>query len=151
MDRQGKYLLLNQVLHLPYQKRNCLFDKTGGSDIVKVNGTCGLPWTVSPSVETNGITPGIISSETDGADQILTFTAAKNTGNIRSVIFTIAVTGGDHSKTVEVKQDPVVRSVTIDQSVLESYYNQMITSSGSWAKYPPFLMLMVRTWLLLMV
>lgn len=118
-------------------KTELSFDKTGGSDIVKVNGTCGLPWTVSPSVETNGITPGIISSETDGADQILTFTAAKNTGNIRSVIFTIAVTGGDHSKTVEVKQDPV-RSVTIDQSVLESYYNQMITSSGSWAKYPPF-------------
>ena len=113
------------------------FEEAGGSKTVKVNGTSGLPWTVSPSAVTSGIVPDITSSNADGTDQTLTFSATENTGGVRSVTFTIAVTGGDHSKTVEVKQDPV-RSVTIDQSVLQSYYTQMNANGYNWTTHPPF-------------
>ena len=116
------------------------FEKAGGSKAVNVNGTSGLPWTVSPAVVTNGITPDITSLDTDGADQVLTFTASENTGGARSATFTIAVTGGDHSKTVEVKQAAALTgiSVTIDQSVLQSYYTQMVANSRTWTTHPPF-------------
>lgn len=113
------------------------FEKAGGSGTVEVEGTVGLPWTVSPSVATNGITPDITSSETGNAKQTLTFTATENTGGARSVTFTIAVTGGDHSKTVEVKQAAATLpgiSVTIDQSVLTSYR----TKTTNMTQYPPF-------------
>lgn len=110
------------------------FEKESGSKTVEVEGTSGLPWTVSPSVATNGITPDIASSDADGKKQTLTFTATENTGSARSATFTIAVTGGDHSKTVEVKQAAVpTRDVTIDQSVLTGY--RTITTDK---KYPPF-------------
>lgn len=112
------------------------FEKEGGSKTVIVNGTSGLPWTVSPSVATNGITPDITSSEADGTDQKLKFSATANAGGARSATFTIAVPDGDHSKTVEVKQASALSaiSLTIDQSALASY--RSITLSFS--DYPPF-------------
>lgn len=112
------------------------FEKAGGSKTVTVNGTSGLPWTVSSSVATNDITSDITSSDANGTDQTLTFTATENTGGARSATFTIAVTGGDHSKTVEVKQAAALTgiSVTIDQSVLTSYR----TKTTNMTQYPPF-------------
>ena len=76
--------------------------ETSGS--VTVTGTNGLPWKVSPSGQTNGITPATISSTATGTDQTLTFNATANTGGAREATFTVAVTGGNHSKTVKVKQ-----------------------------------------------
>lgn len=116
------------------------FKKEGGSGTVEVAGTSGLPWTVTPSVEESGITPDIISSETGSDKQTLTFIATANSGDARSVTFTIAVTGGDHSKTVEVEQDAglVGFIVTVDQSVLEDYYTQMAKNKYTWITHPPF-------------
>lgn len=120
-------------------KTKLSFEKTGGSGTVEVEGTSGLPWTVTP-VEASGITPDITSSETGSEKQILTFTATPNSGATRSVTFTIAVTGGDHSKTVEVEQAAGLTGfiVTIDQSVLQDYYTQMIKDKYTWITHPPF-------------
>ncbi len=61
-------------------------------------------------------------------------------GSARSATFTIAVTGGDHSKTVKVNQagDLTKITVTINQQVLRSYYTQMTKDGGNWKLYPPF-------------
>ncbi len=114
--------------------------ETASSGSIKVKGTNGLPWTVNPEEETNGITPAIVSSTANGTDQILTFNATKNTGSARSATFTIAVTGGDHSRTVTVNQaaDLSEIHVTINQKVLQSYYNQMINDGYTWVQQPPF-------------
>ncbi|MFV0582760.1 MAG: BACON domain-containing protein [Parabacteroides gordonii] len=111
------------------------FEKAGGSGTVEVEGTAGLPWTVSPSVATNGITPDIASSDADGTKQTLTFSATENTGGARSATFTIAVTGGDHSKTVEVKQaGESENAVTIDQAMADAYKK----AQSNLTAYPPF-------------
>lgn len=118
-------------------KTELSFEKEGGSGTVEVSGTSGLPWTVSPSVETNGIKPHITSSEIGNEVQTLTFIASANTGSSRSVEFTIAVEGGNHSKKVEVTQMGATLpgiSLTIDQSVLTSY-KEIQTDMK---KYPPF-------------
>lgn len=114
--------------------------KAASSGSVKVTGTNGLPWTVSPTEETNGIIPSIVSSTASGSEQILTFSATENTGSARSATFTIAVTGGDHSKQVKVNQaaDLTKISVTINQAVLRSYYTQMSNDGYNWTNFPPF-------------
>lgn len=109
-------------------------EKTESSGSVTVNGTSGLPWTVSPSVTTNGITPATISETANGSDQILTFHATENTGGARAITFTVAVTGGDHSETVKIKQKGNITGVTIDQSVLTAYR----IATTDFVKFPPF-------------
>lgn len=111
-------------------------ENTATSGSVQVTGTNGLPWTVSPSKATNGITPATTSSAATGAAQTLTFNATANTGGAREATFTIAVTGGDHSKEVKVKQKAGLTgiTVTIDQSVLTSYR----TKTTDMTAYPPF-------------
>lgn len=114
------------VIELPY---------TASSGSVTINGTSGLLWTVQPSVTTNGITPGKTSDTTNSMGQTLTFNATENKGGARSTTFTVAVSGGNHSKTVEVKQ--VAGSailLTIDQSVLSS----LRSVSSNMAVRPPF-------------
>ena len=114
------------VIELPY---------AASSGSVTINGTSDLLWTVQPSITTNGITPDKTSDTTDGRGQTLTFNATENKGGARSTTFTVAVSGGNHSKTVEVKQ--VVGSailVTIDQSVLSS----LRSVSSNVAVRPPF-------------
>ena len=114
------------VIELPY---------AASSGSVTINGTSGLLWTVQPSVTTNGITPDKTSDTTDGMGQTLTFNATENKGGPRSTTFTVAVSGGNHSKTVEVKQ--VAGSailVTIDQSVLSS----LRSVSSNMVVRPPF-------------
>lgn len=110
-------------------------EKAGGSKTVEVEGTVGLPWTVSPSGETKGITPDITSSETGNTKQTLTFTATENTGGVREVTFTIAVTGGNHSQTVTVTQKAGLtdNTVTIDQAMVDAYKN-----AQSRPQFPPF-------------
>ena len=111
-------------------------ENTATSGSVTVKGTEGLPWTVSPSVQTSGITPATTSSTATGTDQTLTFNATANTGGAREATFTVAVTGGNHSKEVKVKQKAGLTgiTVTIDQSVLTSYR----TKTTDMAVYPPF-------------
>ena len=98
---------------------------TATSGTVMVKGTSGLYWTVSPAVETNGFIPVTTSSTANGSDQTLTFNATENPGGARSARFTVSVTGGNHSKTVEVKQAAGFIYLTIDQSVLTSYKTEM--------------------------
>lgn len=104
---------------------------TSGS--VTVTGTNGLPWTVSPSVQTSGITPATTSSTATGSGQTLTFNATANTGNAREATFTVAVTGGDHSKIVKVKQKARL-TVTIDQALATAYKNTGVNLTA----FPPF-------------
>ncbi|WP_293713193.1 BACON domain-containing carbohydrate-binding protein [uncultured Parabacteroides sp.] len=106
--------------------------ETSGS--VKVTGTDGLPWTVTPSVQTNGITPGTTSETANGGAQTVTFSSTANTGGAREVTFTIAVTGGNHSKEVKVKQKAgLTNTVTIDQAIADAY-----KAWNSNTAYPPF-------------
>ena len=108
---------------------------TSGSVIVK--GTNGLLWTVSPSESINGITPATISQIADGNAQVLNFDVTENIGTtVREAIFTVAVTNGDHSKRVRVKQKARV-TVTIDQSVLQSYSARLLLGYN-WLSHPPF-------------
>ena len=108
---------------------------TSGSVIVK--GTNGLLSTVSPSESINGITPATISQIADGNAQVLNFDVSENIGTVvREAIFTVAVTNGDHSKRVRVRQKARV-TVTIDQSVLQSYSARLLFGYN-WLSHPPF-------------
>lgn len=109
---------------------------TSTSGSVTVKGTKNLPWTVTRQSGSDAITAGTSGSTTNGLDQILTFSATKNTGGARSATFTIAVTGGDHSKTVKIKQATSLPPITltINQSVLTSY--RMMAADLT--AYPPF-------------
>lgn len=109
-------------------------ERTATSGNVKVKGTNGLPWTVSPAGGINGITPSIDSSIANGSELILTFNATENTGSVRSATFTIAVTNGDHSKTVKVNQAAGGVSVTIDPNLLARYK----AACRNTTQYPPF-------------
>ena len=122
----SSFSVSESVIELPY---------TASSGSVTINGTSGLLWTVQPSVTTNGITPGKTSDTTNGMGQTLAFNATENKGGARSTTFTVAVSGGNHSKTVEVKQ--IAGSailVTIDQSILSS----LRSVSSNMTVRPPF-------------
>ena len=123
-QKASVFTVSESVIVLPY---------TASSGSVMVNGTSGLLWTVQPSETTNGITPEITSSTTDGADQTLTFNATENKEGARSTTFTVAVTGGNHSKAVEVKQKPgITNMVTVDAAIVAAYKSAFGTT------YPPF-------------
>lgn len=109
-------------------------ESSGTSGSVQVTGTEGLPWTVSPSATINDITPATTSYTATGSAQALTFNATQNSGGEREATFTVAVTGGDHSKTVKVKQKAGRITLTIDQSVLNSYKS----ATPGFVAYPPF-------------
>lgn len=109
-------------------------ESTGTPCSVQVTGTEGLPWTVSPSATINDITPATTSYTATGSAQALTFNATQNNGGDREATFTVAVTGGNHSKTVKVKQKAGRITLTVDQSVLTSYKN----ATPGIASYPPF-------------
>lgn len=71
----------------------------------------------------------------------IVFTATENTDVAREAKFTVAVDGGYHSKTVVVKQAGLVggTTITINQSVLQSYYTQLTKNEKySWLTHPPF-------------
>ena len=116
-------------------KTALLLASTRDTGIVEIAGTKGLPWTVSPSIETSGIIPDSASSVIGDKKQVLKFIARANTGEERSTTFTIAVAGGNYSKTVKVTQAAAqpAREVTIDQSVLIGY-----KAKGMGSSYPPF-------------
>lgn len=110
--------------------------KTETSGTITITGTTGLPWTITRKDGTEEISSssdkGILLNESN----TLTFNATENTGGSRFAEFTIAVEGGNHSKTVEIKQAAAVTgiSVKIDQSVLTSYK----TKQPDMKVYPPF-------------
>ena len=91
---------------------------TGGSVNGTITATAGLPWTINPETDND-----IAISPTNGFGEAkLTFTAPANTGGTREAIFTIAVTGGNHSKEVKVKQEAeLTNTVTIDQEIATAY------------------------------
>lgn len=112
------------------------FENTESSGQVIITGTEGLPWTVTRKSGSTDISVNASGSMLDKSSQFLTFTAPANTGDARSATFTVAVTGGNHSKTVMVNQVAALIgiSVTIDQSVLTSYK----TKTTDMITYPPF-------------
>ena len=102
---------------------------------VKVRGTNGLCWRVSPSTGTNGITPAATTFIADGNLQTLTFNATKNPGSsVREATFTISVVGGDHSRTVKVSQQ-AYNTLTIDQAIADVYRDSCYNALTS---HPPF-------------
>lgn len=117
--------------------------KEGGTTSVTVTATEGLPWTMTPTSETNGITPPADHSFTGG--QTLTFSATKNEGVARSALFTLAVTGEgvNRAEKVTITQAAQFGTVTINQSVADAYKNWINTGLTGATKYtltthPPF-------------
>lgn len=107
----------------------------GGDATVVVKGTSGLPWTVMRSGGSEEITTETKKGEATGEDQNLTISASSNEDEVRSATFTITVTGGDHSKTVEVKQKArLINTVTIDQALATAYKS----ATSNLTVYPPF-------------
>ncbi len=106
---------------------------TSGS--VNVTGTSGLPWTATRASGSTDISAGTTSSTATGSAQTLTFNTSVNTGGERSAVFTIAVTGGNHSKTVTVKQAAGMTGtlITIDNTHYAAY-----KSAANVTSYPPF-------------
>lgn len=118
------------------------FEKAVSTGTVTVTGTTGLPWTV---VRSSGSEEISVASPSEGVlsagSQTLTFNASANTGSARSATFTVAVTGGGHSKTVIVKQKSAKKLLVIDQT-LENAYKQWVGTSVSknysLTTHPPF-------------
>lgn len=114
-------------------------ENTESTGEIIVTGTTGLPWTISSDGVIDWITRS--SSETsftaNGEGQKIEFTASENTDIAREATFTVAVTGGNHSQTVKVKQKTGLIgdgiTVTINQSVLTSFM-----SKANVIAYPPF-------------
>lgn len=132
----GKITVNQSASTFTVDKTEIELENTATFGSVKITGTAGLPWTVSPSVETSGITPGTTSETANGSAQTLTFNATENSGDAREATFTVAVTGGDHSQQIKVKQKNYLPRITltIDQSVLTSYRRK----TKDMAKFPPF-------------
>lgn len=110
--------------------------KTETSGTITITGTTGLPWTITRQDGTEEISSNSDGGILSNGSNTLAFSATENTGGSRSAKFTIAVEGGYHSKTVEIKQAAAVTgiSVRIDQSVLTSYK----TIPPDMKAYPPF-------------
>ncbi len=108
---------------------------TATSGSVNVTGTSGLPWTATRASGSTDISAGTTSSTATGSAQTLTFNTSVNTGGERSAVFTIAVTGGNHSKTVTVKQAAGMTGtlITIDNTHYVAY-----KSAANVTSYPPF-------------
>lgn len=117
-------------------------ENTASTGEITVTGTTGLPWTISSDGVIEWISPSETSFTANGKGQKIEFTAAENTDIAREAKFIVAVDGGDHSKTVTVKQKaglPVGSLlVTIDQSVLQSFYDCVIRSQYDWTIISPF-------------
>lgn len=97
---------------------------TESADFVTVNGTEGLPWTVTREDGSSiAISSDIENSVAIGSDQTLTFNAEANIwGEARSATFIIAVKGGKHSKTVTVKQEKGIKNTAvIDQNLVDAF------------------------------
>lgn len=116
--------------------------KEGGTTSVTVTATEGLPWTMTPTSETNGITPPADHSFTGG--QTLTFSATKNEGVARSALFTLAVTGEsvNRAEKVTIKQAAQFGELIINQNVADEYNNWIKTGVNnknySLKTHPPF-------------
>lgn len=108
------FIVSKDVIDLP---------STESSDFITVNGTEGLPWTVvREDGSSAAISSDIENSIATGNDQTLTFNAEANIEEARSATFIIAVTGGNHSKTVTVKQKKAIKNaVTITQDLVDAF------------------------------
>lgn len=105
---------------------------------ITVTGTTGLPWTISSDDAIDWITqnPSETSFTANGTGQNIAFAATENTGAAREATFTVAVTGGDHTQTVKVKQKTGLNggtTVTIDQALATAYKAWNANTA-----YPPF-------------
>lgn len=110
-------------------------ENTATSGEVQVTGTKDLPWTVTRGMDSDAaITADKESGLADGNAQSLMFNALANTGSTRSATFTIAVTGGNHSKIVTVRQKAGLNTVTIDQAIANVYKS----TQSNLTYYPPF-------------
>lgn len=118
---------------------------TESSGTVSITGTSGLMWSVIRSSGNDGNT--ITANPTNGTiqndAQQVTFNAPLNSGNMRSAIFTIAVSEGNHSVSVTVSQNAslAANEIKIDETVLKRYYNRILTNPNkgySWRTHPPF-------------
>ena len=108
-----------------------VLENTATSGFVKVNGTKGLPWTVTSESGSAEIVADITSSTAIGNEQTLTFNTSVNTGEDRSATFIVAVAGGSHSKTIKVVQKNII---TIDQNIANDYKSIQPDLTA----YPPF-------------
>ena len=99
-----------------------------------IKGTKGLRWEVNPHDAAKQIAPLLFNGDVTGQEQNIEFAARENVGPPRTETFNITVPGGDHKRTVTVRQmaNPIL---TINQEVLTNYVAKIGASLSS---YPPF-------------
>ena len=99
-----------------------------------IKGTQGLRWEVNPHDAAKQIAPILFNGDVTGQEQNIEFAARENVGPPRTETFNITVPGGDHKRTVTVRQmaNPIL---TINQEILTNYVAKIGVSLSS---YPPF-------------
>lgn len=101
-------------------------------------GTSGLSWSLTKANTGDAaITTAVTNGELTAASYTVTFSAPANEGGERSADFIIAVTGGNHSDTVTVKQASGLNTITIDRNIVDSFKNYHDNNFPN-AKTPPF-------------
>lgn len=120
------------------ESRTIELPNTASSAEATITGTFGLPWTLTKSNTGDAaITTTATGGDLSGTSHTITFTAPANEGGERSADFIIAVTGGNHSETVTVKQASGLNTITINQTVVDSY-KKYHDDKFPQAKTPPF-------------
>lgn len=120
------------------EPRTIELPNTTSSAEATITGTSGLSWTLTKSNTGDAaITTTAAGGDLSGTSHTITFTVPANEGGERSADFIIAVTGGNHSETVTVKQASGLNTITIDQKLADSFKKYHDENFPA-AKTPPF-------------
>ena len=104
------------------EPRTIELPNTASSAEATITGTSGLSWELTRAkTGDEAITTVVTSGELTSTSHTVTFSAQANEGGERSADFILAVTGGNHSDTVTVKQASGLNTITINQAVADSY------------------------------
>lgn len=120
------------------EPRTIELPNTASSAEATIIGTLGLSWELTRAkTGDEAITAVATSGELTSTSHIVTFSALANEGGERSADFIIAVTGGNHSDTVTVKQASGLNTITINRNIVDSFKNYHDNNFPN-AKTPPF-------------
>lgn len=120
------------------EPRTIELPNTASSAEATIIGTLGLSWELTRAkTGDEAITTVATSGELTSTSHTVTFSALANEGGERSADFIIAVTGGNHSDTVTVKQASGLNTITIDQAVADSY-KKYYDNYNAGVRAPPF-------------
>lgn len=111
--------------------------RDGGVTSIIVSATTGLPWSLSPIVEADGITSP--ENKTYTGNQTLSFSATKNERDTRTAEYALSVIGAVPTRELSVTINQIAGltafDLEINQSLL-SFYNEFM--GEKLPDYPPF-------------